>query len=191
MKKVILASDSFLKKLVLEKSKLDFDIDPADIDESKFDYLSPEDRVREISLKKCESVSDRHPESIIIAADTLTLFDGEIIGKPKDIEEAYHMALKQSEKEILALTGITLYSPQRGFVTELSKTKITYQKFDRSDLERLFKDNFPLRMASGLGLFIDAPGFTLVKSINGSYTGAYGIPMEVVYKYLHQFGYIY
>jgi septum formation protein len=191
MKKIILASNSFLKRLVLEKSKLDFDIDPADIDESEFDYLGPEDRVREISLKKCESVSDRHPESIIIAADTLTLLDGEIIGKPKDIEEAYRMALKQSGKEILALTGITLYGPQKGFFTEISKTIIAYQEFDRNDLERLFKDNFPLRMASGLGLFIDAPGFTLVKSINGSYTGAYGMPMDAVYKYLHQFGYIY
>ncbi|HOF50222.1 MAG TPA: Maf family protein [Candidatus Colwellbacteria bacterium] len=191
MKKIILASNSFLKKLVLEKSKLDFNIDPADIDESKFDYLDPEDRVRGISLEKCESVRDRHPESIIIAADTLTLLDGETIGKPKDMEEAYRMAIKQSGKKILALTGITLYDPRKGFFTKLSKTRITYQKFDRSDLERLFKDNFPLRMASGLGLFIDAPGFTLVQSINGSYTGAYGMPMEIVYKYLHQFGHIY
>ncbi|HOB89791.1 MAG TPA: Maf family protein [Candidatus Colwellbacteria bacterium] len=187
MEKIILASDSFLKKFVFEKTKFDFDVDPADIDESVFDHLNPKDRVREISLKKCETVHNRHPESMIVAADTLTLLGEETIGKPKDMEEAYRMALSQSDKEILALTGVTLYFPQKGLFTDLSETRITYQKFDRSDLERVFKDNFPLRMASGLGLFIDAPGFTLVKSINGSYTGAYGMPMEIVYKYLHLF----
>lgn len=189
MEKIILASNSFLKKFVLEKSNLEFEIDPADIDESKSDYLNPRDRVQKISLEKCEDVYKKHPDSIIIAADTLTLLGGETIGKPKDMEEAYRMALGQSGKEILALTGITLCFPQKGFFTELSETRIRYQEFNRSDLERVFKDNFPLRMASGLGLFIDAPGFTLVEAINGSYTGAYGMPMEIVYKYLNRFGY--
>jgi septum formation protein len=181
---IVLASDSFLKKFVLEKSHLEFLVDAADIDEQVFDSLPVGKRVVELSKEKCKKVAARKPDCIVISADTLAVYNGQAYGKPANLEDAYDMAMTLSGQTILAYTGVTLYHPKYGYKSDLSETEIEYQNFTLDDLKRLFKDNHPTRMATGLGIFIDAPGFTLVKSISGSFTGALGLPMELVYDFL-------
>lgn len=187
--KIILATDSFLKKYVMDQSKLKYEIDPADIDEHVFDDLSIAERVQKLSYEKCKKNAEKHLDDIVIAADTLVSSENKVLGKPTNIDDAYKMALSLSGKKIEAFTGITLKSVNHDFVTELSRTIVKYQKFEQNELERLFKDNFPTRIASSLGVFTDAPGFTLVESFNGSYTGALGLPMEILYKYLRKWQY--
>lgn len=184
MKKIVLASGSYLKQLVLKKANLKFIIDVPNIDEKVFENIPIEKRVKQLSYIKCQKIALKYIDTIVIAADTLIVMDNVVYGKPANINMAYEMAIKCSGKTITAFTGITICSPDKKYYTEISKTSVSYQKFSKDDLIPLFRHKIPTRMATGLGFFIDAPGFSLVKSIKGSYSGAYGLPMEIVNKYL-------
>jgi predicted house-cleaning NTP pyrophosphatase (Maf/HAM1 superfamily) len=74
-------------------------------------------------------------------------------------------------------------------ITNTSVTEIEYIEFDRATITKLLESDDATIRNSGLGFFIDAPGFTLVKSFNGSYTGAMGLPMEIVRENLTVLGY--
>lgn len=191
MPPIVFASESFLKKIVFERARLEHSVDQAVIDETPYSRLGVHERARRLALAKCQQVVGRHGDSIVIAADTVATCDGVLLQRPSDLRQAFAMALSLSGKEMVACTGVSLYDPRQGDVTtELSETRVRYQTFIRADLERLFKDRNPLRIGSALGVYTNAPGFTLVKSIDGSYTGMFGMPMEVVYDWLRRRGYL-
>lgn len=191
MPPITFASESFLKKVVFERARLEHSIDPVEIDESRFAHLDIEDRVQCLALAKCKEAARRHANCIVIAADTIATCRGVSLERPQDLRNAFQMALSLSGKEMVVHTGISLYDPaDEAITTELSRTSVHYQQFIRADLERLFKDRNPLRIGSALGVYTNAPGFTLVESINGSYTGMFGMPMEVVYDWLRLRGYL-
>ena len=191
MPPIVFASESFLKKIVFERARLDHTIDPAVIDESQYVKLGIEARTRRMASAKCQQVVGRHEGSIVIAAETIATCDGTLLQRPVDLRQAFRMALAMSGKEMAVCTGVSMYDPKKGDIaTELSETRVRYQQFIRADLERLFKDRNPLRIGSALGVYTNAPGFTLVESISGSYTGMFGMPMEVVYAWLRLRGYL-
>ncbi len=183
--KILLASGSFLKKYIMDKSRLSYDVVPADIDESRYDHLDVGRRVVALAEDKCRLVAERYPDAIVIAADTLTSdASGQVFSKPKPGQDPIEAALELSGKTISVHTGCSVYMPRKGYVSNLSGGKIVYQKFDRPTLERLSEGDSPQIRSGALGVFVDAPGFTLIESISGSYTGIYGLPMEFVYQCL-------
>jgi len=96
--------------------------------------------------------------------------------------------MMQSGKTIKAITGLAMAYKSK-LLTNTTVTNITYTTFDRMTIERLLKGDDATIRNSGLGFFSDAPGFTLVESFSGSYTGAMGLPMEVVRHNLKQLNY--
>lgn len=191
MPPIIFASESFLKKVVFERARLEHIIDPVIVDEAKFIGLGAEGRARRLAFAKCQEAAKRHGDAIVVAADTIATCGGKLLERPADLRKAFAMALSLSGKEMLVRTGVSLYDPKKGDITtELAETRVQYQRFIRADLERLFKDRNPLRVGSALGVYTNAPGFTLVESITGSYTGMFGMPMEVVYDWLRVRGYL-
>lgn len=184
---IILASSSFLRKFIMDKSLLEYRSVSPDVDEYQFDDQIVTKRVCSIAEAKCKIVSQDNPECFVIASDTLTASSesGKTYDK-RDQEESdpISRALDLSGKTIVVATGISIYHPSFGLKTELVGAKITYQSFDRKTIERLIEADSPFARSGALGIFFDSPGFTLIESIEGSYTGAFGLPMEVVYKYL-------
>ena len=84
----VLASSSPRRKELMKYISSSFSIDVSNVDESVNPSLSPKEAVREISCRKGVIVSKRHPNDIVISADTIVVLDNEIIGKPKDKEDA-------------------------------------------------------------------------------------------------------
>ena len=86
-------------------------------------------------------------------------------------------------------TGLTVKYEDKT-LTSLTTTKITYSTFDEATVRHLFSINENARRRNAaLGFFIDDPGFTLVKNVEGSYLGAMGLPMEIVRKNLDELEY--
>jgi septum formation protein len=169
----------------MEQSKLPHEITAADIDESIFDHLPVDKRVVRLAEEKCKKVSETHTDSIVIAADTLTADEnGEVYTKLTGSDDPFHAALALSGKTIQVFTGCAIYIPGHNISSILAKATITYQTFSEINLQRLATDDNPNIRSGALGMFYDAPGFTLIEHIEGSYTGALGLPMEFAYQQL-------
>jgi septum formation protein len=167
----------------MEKSLISYEVSPADIDESVYDDLRVDERVVALAKDKCRLVAERYPDRIVIAADTLTAHeDGTVFTKPQPGSDPLDAAMQLSGQTIGVYTGCCVYSPKNGYNDTLAQATITYQEFTRSRLETLAQDDNPQIRSGALGVFVDAPGFTLIKEVQGSYTGMYGLPMEFVYE---------
>ncbi len=142
-----------------------------------------------LARAKANLVYHKYPDELVVAADTFALLpSGERLHKSSSPEEAVELCLAQSGKTIKSVTGLAMAYKDR-VLTNTSVTDITYIDFDRPTIDRLLKGDDAMMRNSGLGFFADAPGFTLVKSFNSSYTGAMGLPMEIVRINLKRFGY--
>jgi len=183
---IILASGSWLRKTILESSEYVFKVDNKEIDErlieSKNKDKSDQDLAILLAKEKVKKIAKYHPNDLVIAADTFAVLPtGERLHKPKSEEEAIELCMMQSGKEISAVTGIAMAYGNE-IITNTSTTKIKYVKFDRKTITKLLEGDDARIRNSGLGFFMDSPGFTLVQNFDGSYTGAMGLPMEIVRK---------
>jgi len=183
---IILASGSWLRKTILEASCLPFEVKVGGVDERSIEAShqdkSDEQVVMILAKAKSEAVWNEHRNDLVIAADTLAILpNGQRLHKPDSAREAIELCLLQSGKTIQAVTGISM--TYRGkTITDVSSTSISYIDFDEETIRKLMRGNDATMRNAGLGFFLDAPGFTLVKSFEGSYTGAMGLPMEIVRK---------
>ena len=162
-----------------------YEVMPANIDESIYDHLAVGDRVVALAKDKCKLVADKYPDRIVIAADTLTAHqDGTVFSKPEAGSDPLDAAMQLSGETIEVYTGCCVYTPENGYSDTLSRATIEYQKFTRQRLEVLAENDSPQIRSGALGVFVDTPGFTLIKEVQGSYTGMYGLPMEFIYEQL-------
>ena len=130
-------------------------------------------------------MADKYPDRIVIAADTLTAHqDGTVFSKPEAGSDPLDAAMQLSGETIEVYTGCCVYTPENGYSDTLSRATIEYQKFTRQRLEVLAENDSPQIRSGALGVFVDTPGFTLIKEVQGSYTGMYGLPMEFIYEQL-------
>jgi septum formation protein len=183
MSKILLASGSFLRRFIMDQSKLPYEIVAADIDESIFDDLPVDQRVVKLAEEKCKKVAQEHPSAIVIAADTLTAdTNGKVYTKLTGADDPFAAALSLSGQTIAVYTSCAIHTPQTEIVSTLTESTIVYQVFSETTLQRLAEKDNPNIRSGALGIFHDAPGFTLIKKVEGSYTGAFGLPMEFVYS---------
>lgn len=186
---IILASKSQLRKQVLELAGLPFMVVSADIDERRVEEdnptKTPEEIVELLAVTKAQHVAQDHPDDIVIAADTFgVLPDGERLHKTQSVEESIQLALRQSGKTTTVNTGVALCYAGKTY-SYMTTTKVTYTDFDEETVRQLFSLTAGEdRRHASLGFFIDAPGFTLVKTIEGSYMGAMGLPLDVIRPHL-------
>ena len=86
--RIILASTSPRRRELLEREGIDFIIDASSIEETLDETLSLEDKLQRLAIDKVTPIHQKHPFDIVIAADTIVYFQGQIIGKAKDENEA-------------------------------------------------------------------------------------------------------
>ncbi len=190
---IILASSSWLRKTILDKSGLKYKVEAANINErsleQKHSKISDEELCLMLASTKAADVGKKNPKDLIIAADTFAVLpSGRRLYKPDNSEQAIDLCMKQSGKKIHVFTGLAMLY-KNTMLTNVSKTDVNYIKFSRSEIKKLIHgDDSTIRNAA-LGFFLDAPGFTLVSSFNGSYTGAMGLPMEILRHNIKKLGY--
>lgn len=186
--KLVLASNSWIRKQILDKSEFEYTVKSAEVDERQIEEANKGKSYQEIAellaSAKAQAVAKNNPKDIVIGADTFAVLDdGEVLHKPESHKEAVELCLKQSGKAINVYTGIAVVANGKT-QTATSETRITYCEFSKELIEKLLDGDDATIRNAGLGFFTDAPGFTLVESYEGSYTGAMGMPMEILRKLL-------
>ena len=185
MKKIILASTSPRRKALLEQIGIEFDIDTADTDENIGGTYSPAEYVELLSYKKAEAVAKKRPEDIVLGADTVDVFDGMILGKPEDEEDAYRMLSLLSGKTHEVYTGVTILSPRAGVRhgdTFHVKTGVVMYDNEPDLIRDYIRSHEPMDKAGAYG--IQGRGAVLVKEIRGDYYNVMGLPVAEVFRHL-------
>lgn len=184
---VVLASASPRRRELLENIGLKFSVDPAEIVEIQAHRLKPAGLAKALSLRKAKAVAPRHANSIIIAADTLGVLDGMILGKPADAAHARKMLAALSGRCHSVITGFTVIdtSTDRA-VTRVVETKVYFRKIGRMEIAGYVNTGEPLDKAGAYA--IQGLGALLVERIEGDYYNVIGLPLCALAGVLRRFG---
>lgn len=181
MKKIILASSSPRRKKILRKAGLKFAIVKSNVEENLNSNLSPRDLAKKLSLKKAKAVYENHKDSIIIAADTLVVCKGKILGKPKDQEDAREMLNLLSGNTHLVITGFAIINGNN-VVTKSIETKIGMRKINDEEINAYIRTKEPYDKAGAYAIQGIAKKF--IQKINGDFDNAVGLPTYALLKEL-------
>jgi septum formation protein len=186
-RKIVLASASPRRKELLEKIGLNFTVDPSDYREDLHSDLKPEDLVKAISREKATAVASKYPDSIILAADTIGVLRGQIIGKPHTAETARRMLLELSGKSHRVITGFTIIdSATNKAVTRSVETRVYIKHLSPLEIFNYVKTGEPLDKAGAYA--IQGLGSVIVKKIVGDYYNVMGLPLHSLVESLKEFG---
>jgi septum formation protein len=184
---IILASSSPRRKELLEKIGLKFTIDPSDYPEDRHPDLNPEGLVKSISLGKAMAVAPKYKDAVIIAADTIGVLEGKIIGKPHTAEAAVAMLRKMSGKSHLVITGFTIFdTANRKLVTRSVVTRVYFKKLSLEEIDNYVQSGEPMDKAGAYA--IQGLGSVIVEKINGDYYNVMGLPLNALVNSLKDFG---
>jgi len=181
----ILASASPRRKHLLTEAGYKFTIVRPDIDESAFPTkdVEPCEYAERLALAKAKNVAEYHPDCLVIAADTIAYFEGEIIGKPADRTDAEQITKKLFSKPHKVITGIAIVRLRDGIEINQSDTTTIYPK-------KLTAEQIAEHIKSGTwrdkaGAYaIQENGDEFIERIEGSLTNVMGLPMELLERLL-------
>lgn len=184
--RIILASKSPRRKELLEQIGLSFEVLVSDADEN-LDIDTPEEFVKELSRIKSKAVMDLmngiDENTLIIGADTVVVYDGKILGKPKDEADAFSMLKMLSDNEHEVITGVTLLSKKNGEIdmdTFYEKTKVFTYEMSDSEIKEYIATKEPMDKAGSYG--IQGIGGKFIKKIEGDYNNVVGLPVSRIYQ---------
>ncbi len=179
---VILASRSPRRKELLGKLNIPFSVRVADIDETMDPRLSPREAVAQVSARKAEAVPCA-PDELVIAADTIVVCDGSILGKPADAVQAKRMLSLLSGRTHEVMTGMTLLLGDRRLChTEV--TQVHFRQLSQKDMDDYIATGEPMDKAGAYGIQGGAAVF--VDHICGDYFNVVGLPVCRLQQLLRQ-----
>ncbi len=184
---LILASASPRRKDLLEQIKVPFTIIPSEVDEN----ISQENEkaaevAMELAYQKASDVVARVDEGIVLGADTIVVIDGEILGKPKNGQDAIRMLNKLSNREHEVITGVALINAKTKYKRiEHEVTKVKFIKLTSEMINSYVQSGEPEGKAGAYA--IQGMGIMFVEKINGCYTNVVGLPLVRMNKMLEHF----
>lgn len=181
---VILASQSPRRQELLRKIVPEFQVMPADIDETVSEGLTPSDYVQEMAYKKATSILEIYPEATVIGCDTVVVLGDKILGKPKDREEAKQMLMSYSDQTHQVLTGLAILSKEKE-VVRLSSAEVTFYPLDEKQVEAYVASDEPMDKSGAYGIQGGASIF--VREVRGDFYAIVGFPVGLVNQLLKDF----
>lgn len=174
---IILASESPRRKEILENTNLKFSVITSDIDERIFENEEPIQLVLRLAFEKCMSVAQNNPSDLVIGADTIVVLDNEILGKPKNEEEAFNTLSKLSNREHQVITGMSIVNLENEKkIVDYAISNVKFKKLTDQDIKDYISTKECLDKAGSYG--IQGYGALLVEEIKGDYFNIVGLPIS-------------
>jgi len=170
---VILASQSPRRRELLGLLKLPFTVCVADIDETMDPKKAAFDEVARLSLEKALAIP-RKPDDVVIAADTIVVLDAQVLGKPRDAQDAERMLKALSGRTHQVMTGLAVVrGEEQEVVTEV--TTVHFRPLSDEEIHRYIESGEPMDKAGSYGIQGGAAAF--VSRIEGDYFNVVGLPV--------------
>lgn len=170
---------------MLARLGIEFTTRPASIDESQLADEAAADHV--LRLAETKAQAEAAVGELVLAADTVVVVDGEILGKPRDVADARAMLQKLSGRRHRVLTGVAVYDRERSLrLAQIESTRVRFADLSEEEIDWYVATGEPLDKAGayaiqGLAaLFIDA--------IEGNYSNVVGLPLSSTYRLLRAAG---
>jgi septum formation protein len=193
---IILASASPRRRQLLAEAGYKFTVVPPDIDESAFltEAIDPCEYAKRLALAKAKSVAQKHPASlakdgtsrqdcIVIGADTVVDFNGQIIGKPNDAKEAKEITRKLFSAPHKVITAVAIVRLNDGTeIVESDSTTIYPKKITDKQIAEHIKSGSWQNKAGAYAIKETDDEF--IERIEGSLTNVMGLPMELLSRLL-------
>lgn len=180
--KILLASRSPRRAEILTAVGWEFEAIAADIDESRLADEDAVSYVKRLALTKAETIARAFPERLVIGADTVVVIDGEILGQPRDDEEARRMLRLLSGKWHEVLTGVALVcagqTPQT--LVDHETTRVRFAEMSVAEIDWYVSTGEPKGKAGAYGIQGSAALF--IKEIQGDYFNVVGLPVRLVFE---------
>ena len=186
---VVLASASPRRADLLRLAGLVFRVIPTEVDETPLPGEDPGDLAGRLAAEKAAAVGPAAagPEAIVLAADTVVALDAEILGKPRDLEDARRMLRRLAGRTHEVITGIALrLLPEGSLACDRSRSRVTFAPMDEHEISWYAKSGEGMDKAGAYAL--QGKGALFVRSIEGSYTNVIGLPLEILYPMLRRHG---
>lgn len=178
---VVLASASPRRKTLLASVVGEFLVDPPHVDESTPEDADPWRTAEDLARLKAAEVFGRHPESLVIAGDTVVALQAaggyRLLGKPADFGKAVAMLRSLSGRTHTVVTGLCLAWPG-GIDVSSDSSRVTFRELSDEEIDAYVETGEPLDKAGGYGLQGAAREF--VASIEGSESNVVGLPIELL-----------
>ena len=182
-RKLILASASPSRKMLLEQAGLDFEVVVSGVDETVPSDYTPAQTVEALAWRKGQAVQALRPEAPIIAADSVVSIDGLILGKPKDDEAAKATLRRLSGRTHELITGVCLLiNGQMDLFHQV--TRVTFYPLTEEEIAEYVALGESRGRAGAYG--IEGIGVVLVQSIQGDYPNIVGLPVAETIRRLHK-----
>jgi septum formation protein len=174
---LILASASPRRRQLLACLGLDFGCERADIDETPWPGENPIAHARRLALTKADVVVARQPQAIVLAADTVVVLEGQILGKPVDADEARQMlrALRSRPHEVIS--AVAVVASGRTDSAEHS-SRVWMRDYTDAEIEAYIATGDPLDKAGAYA--IQHPNFRPVARFEGCFASIMGLPLGLV-----------
>jgi len=174
---LILASASPRRADLLKLLELDFQVLPATVDEAAHDHLTPLEVCQLNAHRKARAVAKKHPDALVLGADTLVFLDNEILGKPRDLAGAEAMLLRLQGRTHQVVTGVCLMHlrPHAESLFAVS-TDVLFHPLTPRQIRDYLARIQPLDKAGAYAL--QDYGELIISEISGSYSNVVGLPVE-------------
>jgi septum formation protein len=178
--KIVLASSSDRRKEILSKLSFNFIVDNHTYDEPKIkSHHNVKNFVKQIAEAKALSLKEKYKDAIIIGCDTIVVLNNEIIGKPKDVEEAEEILTKLSGTKHKVLSGLCLYYPKKNLIVSgVEESTVYTNKLTQQQIKNLAKKHLDKAGAYA----VQEKNDRFVKKIVGDYYNVVGFPVKLFLK---------
>lgn len=185
--RLVLASGSPRRFQLLQEAGLQFTVAPSSIPELTTRALTIRELTAYNAARKARDIARTHRNAVVLGADTLVALDGEIIGKPANLREAFKTIQRLSAREHQVCTGVFLCCARRreqiAFVTI---SHVRFKLLDDGEIRAYLAKIDPLDKAGAYAA--QAHGSEVIGRIRGSYTNVVGLPMGETLRALRHFG---
>jgi septum formation protein len=181
--RVILASQSPRRRDLLSLIHVPHEVRPADIDETYLDGEVPKDHAIRLARGKVQAIEA--PDAVVIGSDTIVVVDGDVLGKPRNDDEAASMLRRLSGRSHDVVTAVAV--SWRGRVeADAEVVGVTFHELSDAQIARYIGTREPMDKAGAYG--IQGYGATIVRSVNGDYFAVMGLPLQLLVRLLERVG---
>lgn len=186
MPEIVLASTSPRRKALLARAGVGFVAVDPEVEEFEPGMLEPVQLCSANAEYKARSVAMRHPEAIVLGADTIVVLDGEVFGKPRHFAHAREMLGRLSGRIHEVLTAVFLIRQTENKICHfLERTRVKFRELGSFDMEAYLEKIQPLDKAGAYAAQEDEGN--VIESVEGSFTNVVGLPLERVLEAIGRF----
>jgi len=187
-KRIILASASGGRKKLLEELGIKFEVIPSEYEEDHSLQMNPHEFVKFLATLKARDVASRVDSAFVIGADTMVVFEKEIIGKPKNAKEASEILQKLQGKTHKVITGYAVFDTDKDkYIVDSDEATVTLRPLTEKEIREYVETGEYVGKAGGYASQGKASVF--IEKISGHFSTVVGLPIHKLTKSLSKMGY--